>query len=111
MIEMKLQPEFYNYFLNRTKKIEIRLNDEKRRSIKIGDKIKLLKEPDLDEFFIGEVIGLLNYKDFDSLIDDIDIELLADKNYTKEKLIRELEKFYSKEKQMKYGVLGIRIKY
>ena len=28
--EMKLQPEYFNFILNGTKRIEIRLNDEKR---------------------------------------------------------------------------------
>lgn len=47
--EMKLQPEYFNFILNGTKRIEIRLNDEKRQNIKLGDKIKFLKEPDLNE--------------------------------------------------------------
>ena len=32
--EMKLQPKYYDFILNGTKRIEIRLNDEKRRIIK-----------------------------------------------------------------------------
>lgn len=44
--EMKLQPEYYNFILNGTKRIEIRLFDEKRQQIKIGDTIKILKEPE-----------------------------------------------------------------
>ena len=40
---------------------------------------------------------------------DFDISVLADKMMTKEKLIAVLEQFYTKEKQEKYGVLGIRI--
>ena len=47
--EMKLQPEYFNFILNGTKRIEIRLNDEKRQNIKLGDKIKFLKELDLSE--------------------------------------------------------------
>ena len=46
--EMKLQPEYYNFILNGTKRIEIRLYDEKRQSIKLGDTIKFLKEPEFD---------------------------------------------------------------
>ena len=45
--EMKLQPKNFDYILNGTKRIEIRLNDEKRKKIKLGDKIKFLKETDL----------------------------------------------------------------
>lgn len=37
--KMKLQPKYYDFILNGTKKIEIRLDDEKRRKIKICDKI------------------------------------------------------------------------
>ena len=40
---------------------------------------------------------------------DFDISVLSDKSMTKDELISVLEKFYTKEKQEKYGVLGIRI--
>ena len=62
--EMKLQPDYYNYILNGTKRIEIRLYDEKRQLIKIGDTIKFLKEPELNESFNAKVIGLLRYNSF-----------------------------------------------
>lgn len=38
--EMKLSPKYYNFIKNGTKRIEIRLNDEKRQKLKVGDKIK-----------------------------------------------------------------------
>lgn len=63
--EMKLQAEYYNFILNGTKRIEIRLNDEKRQKIKIGDSIKFLKEPELKESFNAKVINLIKYKNFD----------------------------------------------
>ena len=50
--EFKLQPKYYDFILKGTKRIEIRLNDEKRQLIKKGDIIKFLKEPELKEFFI-----------------------------------------------------------
>lgn len=107
--EMKLQPEYFNFILNGTKRIEIRLNDEKRQNIKLGDKIKFLKEPDLNETFEAQVIGLLRYNSFEEMFKDYDISILSDKSMTKEELISVLEQFYTKEKQEKYGVLGIRI--
>lgn len=107
--EMKLQPEYFNFILNGTKRIEIRLNDEKRQNIKLGDKIKFLKEPDLNESFEAQVIGLLRYNSFEEMFKDYDISILSDKSMTKEELISVLEQFYTKEKQEKYGVLGIRI--
>lgn len=107
--EMKLQPEYYNFILNGTKRIEIRLFDEKRQQIKIGDTIKFLKEPDLNESFNVKVIGLLRYNTFEDMFKDFDISILSDNSMTKEKLIDVLEQFYPKEKQEQYGVLGIRI--
>ena len=107
--EMKLQPEYYNFILNGTKRIEIRLYDEKRQNIKLGDTIKFLKEPELSESFNAKVIGLLRYNSFKDMFKDFDISILSDKSMTKEELIKVLEQFYTKEKQERYGVLGIRI--
>lgn len=107
--EMKLQPKYYDFILNGTKRIEIRLFDEKRQQIKIGDTIKFLKEPDLKESFNVKVVDLLRYNSFEEMFNDFDISVLADKSMTKEELISVLEEFYTKEKQEQYGVLGIKI--
>lgn len=106
---MKLQPEYYNFILDGTKRIEIRLYDKKRQSIKLGDTIKFLKEPELSESFNAKVTGLLRYDSFKDMFKDFDISILSDKSMTKEELIKVLEQFYTKEKQEQYGVLGIRI--
>ena len=107
--EMKLQREYYNFILNGTKRIEIRLYDEKRQQIKIGDVIKFLKEPELNECYNAKVVGLLRYNSFEEMFKDFDISILSDESMTKDELISVLEQFYTKEKQEKYGVLGIRI--
>ena len=107
--EMKLQPEYYNFIVNGTKRIEIRLYDEKRQQIKIGDIIEFLKEPELNESFNAKVVGLLRYNSFEEMFKDFDISILSDDSMTKDELISVLEQFYTKEKQEKYGVLGIRI--
>ena len=107
--KIKLQPQYYNYILNGTKRIEIRLYDEKRQQIKIGDTIIFLKEPDLNESFKAKVTGLLRYNSFEDMFKDFDTSILSDKSMTKKDLINFLEQFYTKEKQKQYGVLGIRI--
>ncbi len=107
--EMKLQPEYYNFILNGTKRIEIRLYDEKRRQINIGDTIKFLKEPLLNESFSVKVVDLLRYNSIEEMFRDFDISILADKSMTKEELLDALEQLYTKEMQEQYGVLGIRI--
>ncbi len=108
--KMKLQPKYYDFILHGTKRIEIRLNDEKRQQIKIGDNIIFFKEPQLIENFKVEVTNLFKYKNIEDMTKDFDISLLADKSITKEELISNLEQFYSKEKQKEYGILCIEIK-
>ncbi|HCY44667.1 MAG TPA: hypothetical protein DHU33_04505 [Firmicutes bacterium] len=107
--KIKLKPQYYNYMLYGTKRIEIRLYDEKRQQIKIGDTIIFLKEPDLNESFKAKVTGLLRYNSFEDMFKDFDTSILSDKSMTKKDLINVLEQFYTKEKQKQYGVLGIRI--
>ena len=107
--EMKLQSKYYNYIKSGTKRIELRLYDEKRKNINIGDIITFYKEPELVERFDAKVIGLLRYNSFSNLLKDFNIELLADKNMSKEELLNTLGCFYTVDMQKKYGVLGIRI--
>ncbi len=108
MMSLKLQPWCFDYIKNGTKRIELRLNDEKRSLIKLGDNIKLIREPKMEEEITIKVIGLLKYNSFDDLFNDFDIAILADREMPKDDFMKELEKFYTKEKQEEYGVLGIR---
>ena len=105
---MELQNAYYNYMLKGTKRIELRLYDEKRKNIKIGDIITITNAQTNDEFEV-KVVGLLQYSSFKEMFNDFDIEILADKSMTKEELMNELEKFYPIEKQKQYNVLGIRV--
>ena len=106
---LKLQPRYFDYINNGTKRIELRLYDEKRQQISIGDTIIFQKEPELEETMKVKVIGLLRYNSFEELFNDFNIEIMADQSMTKEELLNVLEQFYTPEKQKQYGVLGIRI--
>jgi len=106
---LKLQPKYFDYINNGTKRIELRLYDEKRQKINIGDTIIFQKEPELEITMKVKVVGLLRYNKFEELFEDFDIEMMADKSMTKQELLDVLEEFYTPEKQEQYGVLGIRI--
>ena len=106
---LKLKPKYFNYINKGTKRIELRLYDEKRKKINIGDTIIFQKEPELDITMKVKVIGLLRYNTFEELFEDFNIEIMADKSMTKQDLLDVLQEFYSIEKQKQYGVLGIRI--
>ena len=104
---MKLQKEYYNYIKNGTKRIEIRLYDEKRQKLKLGDIIKFHLLDNENEYIEVKVIGLLRYKDIETLINNHDMSLLTKENMPKIELINIFNNIYSKEEQTKYGVLGI----
>lgn len=104
---MNLQPKYFDFIKDGTKRIELRLYDEKRRSIQLGDIIEFAKSD--DEKFKAEVIGLLRYNSFADLFEDFDISILADSSMTKQELLEALGEFYTEEKQAEFGVIGIRI--
>ncbi len=106
--EMNLQPKYYDFIKDGTKRIELRLFDEKRAKIALGDHIEFSK--DENNKFTAEVIGLLRYQSFADLFEDFDISLLADASMTKAELMNVLSEFYTPEKQAEYGVIGIRLR-
>ena len=106
---LKLQPRYFDYINEGTKRVELRLYDEKRQQINIGDTIIFQKEPELETTMKVKVIGLLRYNSFEELFNDFRIEIMADKSMTKQELLNVLEEFYTPEKQKQYGVVGIRI--
>lgn len=106
---MKLMTKYFDYIKNGSKKIELRLNDEKRKNIKIGDEIIFEELADNPRYLKAKVIDLYYENSFNDLIEKYNIELFADKYATKEELIKILNDIYSKEEQEKYGIVGIRI--
>ena len=44
--EMNLQPKYFDFIKGGTKRIELRLYDEKRQSIQLGDIIEFAKSDD-----------------------------------------------------------------
>ena len=104
---MNLQQRFFDYIKNGTKRIELRLFDEKRQKINIGDTIEFT-DPDGEKLLV-KVVGLLRYGSFEELFRDFDISMLADASMTKHELLEVLNGFYPLEKQHEMGVVGIRV--
>ena len=87
---MKLMTKYFDYIKNGSKKIELRLNDEKRKNIKIGDEIIFEEVAENPRHLKTRVIDLYYENSFNDLIEKYNIELFADKNTTKEDLINRL---------------------
>lgn len=108
-MEMHLNHQPFVAIKDRIKSIEIRLNDEKRSQLKIGDHIKFtdLETGDVIETQILDLEQFITFKDLfqkysGSIIGSPDDESI-------EELDRENQKIYSREQEQKYGALAIRI--
>ena len=100
---MKLQNEPFKQIKKEIKKIEIRLNDEKRKIFEINDYIEFTNITTLEIMFV-KITNLYHFESFEKLFNNFDNSILGCGSY------EEMYKYYSKEEENKYGVLGIEIK-
>lgn len=102
---MSLKEKYFNLIIKGEKTIELRLFDDKRQKIQIGDKIKFMNN---DISFEVNVIGLVRAQTFKELFNIIPVTRCG---FTSEEdALFIMEQFYSKEMQRKNGVIGIVVK-
>lgn len=106
--QMKLRVPYFEKMAEGTKTIEVRLYDDKRRLIKLGDLIEFSKADNESQKIKIEVVGLLSYKTFKDLVDDFPPEIFGATD--KMTLLEALASFYSCDDEKKFGVLGIRVR-
>ncbi len=106
---MKLLKKPFDAIESGNKTIEIRLNDEKRRKVKVGDVIEFSKLPDLNEKIQVKVLELLKYDSFAEMYIDFWRKYFACEDLTIEEMLESTYTIYTKEQEKKLGVLGIRI--
>lgn len=108
-MEMKfhLHPDVFEIVKKGEKDIEVRLNDEKRKKLQVGDTLIFLKRPLEDEKIIKKVKKIEYYDDFEELVNHYEMKRIYLEGYTKEKYLKEMSRFYTKEEQDKYGVVAI----
>ena len=87
------------------KTIELRLNDEKRRKIKVGDLLEFVSREDRRRLLV-KVIALRVFRDFEELYRNLPLDKCG---YRKGEVAeaQDMEKYYSLEDQRKNGVVGI----
>lgn len=105
---IKLNNEPFNLIKNGTKTVELRLNDEKRKLLNIGDEIEFTNR-DTNEKLSVDIINLYKYPSFKELykhFNKIELGYAADEPAES----KDMEAYYSKEEQDKYGTLGIEIR-
>ena len=108
--KMNLYQEPFEMICNGQKTIELRLNDEKRQKIKVGDMIEF-SQTETGEKLTAEVIALHKFDSFAELYQKLP---LLKCGYTESDITtakpEDMNLYYTPEQQEKYGVLGIEIK-
>ena len=107
---MKLMDEPFGRLQEGVKKIELRLFDEKRQLLGLGDEIEFVRLAAPEEKVRVEVVGLLRYRTFAELIDDVPASFLGYEDTEKDYLKSSMYEIYTPEDEANYGVLGIRMK-
>ena len=107
MHQMNVKTKYYNLLKSGKKTIELRLFDEKRQKIKIGDLITFANNADTTDTFQAKVINLHRAANFSALCQKIQPQQAGFSS--KEELLNTLEEIYSPSAQNKYGVVGIEI--
>ncbi len=105
--QMKLTVKPFGKIKDGKKIIESRLYDEKRKQINIGDNIDFVCVENPSKKILTRVKAIYRYKLFNELFSDFPPQYFGGKS--KEELLEEIEKFYSKKEQQKYGVVGFMI--
>ncbi|SDA29944.1 ASC-1 homology (ASCH) domain-containing protein [Ruminococcus sp. YE71] len=108
--KMNLNPSPFENIRNGTKTIELRLYDEKRRKIKIGDTIIFTNNNSNDETLEVKVVGLHIFDSFEALYDKLPLLKCGYNEQTVQTAApKDMEAYYSRERQQEYGVVGIEI--
>ena len=107
---MKLNAEPFEKIKSGNKTVELRLYDEKRRKLDIGDKIILTNNDDPGQEISVIVRSLHRYATFKDLFEDISQERCGfDSTYSPETAAEGMSEYYSDDQIQRYGVIGIEI--
>ena len=107
---MNLTPSPLELIREGKKTIELRLYDEKRKGIKIGDTITFTNTEDAEDKLRVKVEDLFVFESFNELYDNLP---LLECGYTVEDVDSaspdDMDIYYPRGKQKMYGVIGIKI--
>ena len=102
-----LHPEVFNIVLDGNKDVEIRVNDEKRRKLNIGDTLIFLNRSNEQEQIKATITNLVYFNSFLDVTNYYDMKRIYLEGTTKEEYINLMKQFYSDEEVSKYGVVAI----
>lgn len=107
-IEMKLADEPFELISNGKKTVEVRLYDEKRKQISVGDTIDFFRL-DGSGNVAAKVVALHHFGTFEELFASTLFSKTGSGVLSATEAADTMYKYYTKEQERQYGVLGIEI--
>lgn len=106
---MNVHKKFFKKLKNGEKRIEIRLNDIRRRKLKINDIIKFRLDNKPNKYFYSKIKRVNHYENFINLLNKEKLDYCGFKNKTIQQADIIMHRFYTEEEIKKYGVIAIEI--
>lgn len=106
---MGIYDNFFSSIKEGKKTIEVRLNDEKRRKIKVGDTIKFISLPSKNETLHVLVMALRKYDTFEAMYHDIPFKAFDCEGWTMKEMLDGTYEIYTPEQEKQWGTLAITI--
>ena len=110
VIEMTLNDEPFKQIYDGVKTIEVRLNDEKRQRLQVGDIIQFLRKNHPEDHIRTEVVALKKFSSFLELFSSDLLSKTGFYGYTVEEATSKMYDYYDQADEKMYGVLAIEIK-
>lgn len=105
---MRLHDAPFGRIARGEKTVEVRLNDEKRRGLKVGDVVMFVSRK-TDETLMKKIVGLSVFDSFKELFDVIGMGPFGrEESYAKQAL-DDMYLYYTLEDEKRWGVLAIEL--
>lgn len=105
-----LHPEIFELVGEDIKDVEVRVNDEKRRKLKIGDTLLFVNRGNEEETIRVEVMDLIYYSSFEDVTKVFPMERIYKAGVSVSDYIALMNQFYSQEEIKKYGIVAIKFR-
>ncbi len=105
---MKVEKEFFRLLISGLKKVEGRLYDDKRRSFKEGDYIKLVTNDGDEAYFL--LVAIEVYSSFKEMLKTVGLKNVLPNVRNIQEGISVYRRFYSEDEEKRYGVCALYLK-